>query len=65
MTSSAQIDEGVEIKASDGTVYHDDILFGADDKYSVICQNLYEQLEKKGIQPESDKEKLPFTNACQ
>ncbi|KAG0301903.1 hypothetical protein BGZ98_007954 [Dissophora globulifera] len=56
--------EGVMIRTWDNQTHHGDILVGADGAYSAVRQSLYMQLDKKGVLPPSDKERLPFTNTC-
>ncbi|KAF9397975.1 hypothetical protein BGZ94_006133, partial [Podila epigama] len=51
--------EGVTVKC--GTLYHGDILVGADGAHSTIRQNLYRSLQAKGELPPSDGMPLPFT----
>ncbi|KAF8978206.1 hypothetical protein BGZ46_006724 [Entomortierella lignicola] len=46
----------VIIHCSDDTSYTGDILVGADGAYSGVRQNMYEQMDKKGILPKSDLE---------
>ncbi|KAG0203749.1 hypothetical protein BGX33_008919 [Mortierella sp. NVP41] len=47
VTSTKQDDNGVRTSSSNGTVFHRDILVGADGVYSSVRRNLYEDLKKK------------------
>ncbi|KAF9426460.1 hypothetical protein BGZ76_002757 [Entomortierella beljakovae] len=49
-------DGRVTIHCSDNTAYTGDILIGADGAYSGVRQNMYRQMDDKGILPKSDKE---------
>ncbi|KAF9898248.1 hypothetical protein BX616_004291, partial [Lobosporangium transversale] len=64
VTSIAQDDDSVTITCADGTSYTGDILVGADGAYSGVREELYKQLEKEGILPESDKESLSKGYIC-
>ncbi|KAF9177802.1 hypothetical protein BGZ49_005494, partial [Haplosporangium sp. Z 27] len=46
----------VTIHCSDDTSYTGDILIGADGAYSAVRQNMYKQMDEKGILPKSDLE---------
>ncbi|KAF9183095.1 hypothetical protein BGZ49_004628, partial [Haplosporangium sp. Z 27] len=49
-------DGKVHVYCSDNTVYTSDIVIGADGAYSGVRQSMYDQMEKDGTLPESDKE---------
>ncbi|KAF9424441.1 hypothetical protein BGZ76_003525 [Entomortierella beljakovae] len=55
---------GIIIRTSDNMTHEGNILVGADGTYSAIRQCLYEQLEKKGQLPSSDKEPLRYSMLC-
>ncbi|KAF9347706.1 hypothetical protein BGX26_000834 [Mortierella sp. AD094] len=62
--STAQTDSGVEIRCSDGSSFHGDILVGADGAYSSVRQCMHKSLKEKGMLPKSDSEKLKFDQHC-
>ncbi|KAF9427040.1 hypothetical protein BGZ94_005568 [Podila epigama] len=52
--STSQDDIGVSCHCADGTVYHGDILVGADGAYSSVRQSLYKELVIHGNLPRQD-----------
>ncbi|KAF8958828.1 hypothetical protein BGZ46_001879 [Entomortierella lignicola] len=52
--STEEKEEKVIIHFSDNTSHSGDILVGADGAYSAVRQNMYKQMNAKGILPESD-----------
>ncbi|KAG0243187.1 hypothetical protein BG011_003186, partial [Mortierella polycephala] len=46
------------------TSYNGDILVGADGAYSAVRQNIYNELDEKGLLPKSDMEDLFIGNTC-
>ncbi|KAF8949750.1 hypothetical protein BGZ46_004960, partial [Entomortierella lignicola] len=48
--------DGITVYCSDNTAYECTILVGADGAYSAVRQNMYRQLDEKGMLPESDKD---------
>lgn len=52
--STTQDDFGVSCHCADGTVYHGDILIGADGAYSAVRQSLYKDLRARGNLPRQD-----------
>ncbi|KAF9427679.1 hypothetical protein BGZ76_002232 [Entomortierella beljakovae] len=62
--SYVETDVGIIIKTSDGMTHEGDILVGADGTYSAIRQCLYEQLDKKGQLPSTDKAPLRYSMLC-
>ncbi|KAF9180014.1 hypothetical protein BGZ51_006513 [Haplosporangium sp. Z 767] len=62
--SYTQDEAGVEVRTWDNGKHRADILVGADGAYSAVRQTMYQDLEKQGKLPASDKEQLPFTNVC-
>ncbi|KAF9107223.1 Aspartate aminotransferase, cytoplasmic, partial [Mortierella sp. AM989] len=55
---------GTIIKTSDNMMHEGNILVGADGTYSAVRQCLYEQLEKNGKLPSSDKKPLGYSTVC-
>ncbi|KAF9406182.1 hypothetical protein BGZ94_003217 [Podila epigama] len=55
-----QYDNGVIIRCSDKSVYHGDILVGADGTYSAVRQSVYKEIKLKGDLPACDNVDLPF-----
>ncbi|KAF9120514.1 hypothetical protein BGW39_011314 [Mortierella sp. 14UC] len=64
VTTIAEEGDKVKIQTADNSVYEGDILIGADGAYSIVCQSMYEKLEKEGKLPKSDQEDLPFSCTC-
>ncbi|KAF9188435.1 hypothetical protein BGZ51_000600 [Haplosporangium sp. Z 767] len=62
--STSQTEEGVLVRCSDGSVYHGDILVGADGAYSSIRQCMHKTLKDKGMLPRSDSQQLKFDQHC-
>ncbi|KAF8975403.1 hypothetical protein BGZ46_009148 [Entomortierella lignicola] len=54
-------DGKVIIHCSDNTTYTGDILVGADGAYSAVRQNMYKQMDEKGIIPKSDMEEFSIS----
>ncbi|KAF9109595.1 hypothetical protein BGX27_007459 [Mortierella sp. AM989] len=55
---------GIIIRTSDNMMHEGNILVGADGTYSAVRQCLYEQLEKSGRLPSSDKKPLSYSTIC-
>ncbi|KAF9102638.1 hypothetical protein BGX27_010922 [Mortierella sp. AM989] len=55
---------GIIIRTSDNMMHEGNILVGADGTYSAVRQCLYEQLEKNGKLPSSDKKPLGYSTVC-
>ncbi|KAI1291469.1 hypothetical protein EDD11_008916 [Mortierella claussenii] len=55
---------GVMIRTSDNNTHEGNILIGADGAYSGVRQSMYDQLEKEGKLPSSDKSPLGFSSVC-
>ncbi|KAF9407346.1 hypothetical protein BGZ76_006129, partial [Entomortierella beljakovae] len=62
--SHVETDVGIIIRTSDNMTHEGNILVGADGTYSAVRQCLYEQLDKKGKLPSSDKEPLKYSIVC-
>lgn len=60
VVSFDQDEKRVQIRCSDGSRYHGDILVGADGAYSSVRKNLFQILDSTGQLPASDKTPLPF-----
>ncbi|KAG0340338.1 hypothetical protein BG004_006468 [Podila humilis] len=56
--STQQNEAGVVVRTADGSFYHGDILIGADGAYSAVRQNLYKEMDKKGMLPDEDKKEM-------
>ncbi|KAF9896992.1 hypothetical protein BX616_006373, partial [Lobosporangium transversale] len=54
IVSVSQDDIGVSVHCSDGSIYHGDILVGADGAYSAVRQSLYKDLRAHGNLPKQD-----------
>ncbi|KAF9334406.1 hypothetical protein BG006_002244 [Podila minutissima] len=52
--STSQDDLGVSVHCSDSTIYHGDILVGADGAYSSVRQSLYKEMVLRGNLPKQD-----------
>ncbi|KAG0347053.1 hypothetical protein BG004_000219 [Podila humilis] len=52
--STSQDDVGVSCHCSDSTIYHGDILIGADGAYSSVRQSLYKEMVLRGNLPRQD-----------
>lgn len=59
-----QNDEGVTIHCSDDSIYHGDILVGADGAHSAVREHLFQVLLDKGMLPSVDDGDLPFDCVC-
>ncbi|KAF9150602.1 hypothetical protein BGX20_005637, partial [Mortierella sp. AD010] len=55
---------GIIIRTSDNMTHEGSILVGADGTYSAVRQCLYEQMDKRGLLPSSDKEPLKSSTIC-
>ncbi|KAG0340462.1 hypothetical protein BG004_006396 [Podila humilis] len=62
--SYAQTERGVDVRCSDNSLYHADIIVGADGAYSAIRQIMYKDPEVAPTIPGSDKGSLPFKCVC-
>ncbi|KAG0331482.1 hypothetical protein BG004_001641 [Podila humilis] len=62
--SFTQDDSGVNVRCSDNSLYHADLIVGADGTYSAIRQNMYKDPEVAPTIPAVDKGKLPFRCVC-
>ncbi|KAG0331522.1 hypothetical protein BG004_001628 [Podila humilis] len=62
--SFTQDDNGVNVRCSDNSLYHADLIVGADGAYSAIRQNMYKDPEVAPTIPAVDKGKLPFRCVC-
>ncbi|KAG0340665.1 hypothetical protein BG004_006330 [Podila humilis] len=56
--STQQNPEGVMVRTADNSMYHGDILVGADGAYSAVRESLYAELEQKGLLPSEDREEM-------
>ncbi|KAF9929910.1 hypothetical protein BGZ65_005573 [Modicella reniformis] len=54
IVSTSQDDFGVSCHCADGSIYHGDILIGADGAYSAVRQSLYRDLKAHGNLPRQD-----------
>ncbi|KAG0025155.1 hypothetical protein BGZ82_010195, partial [Podila clonocystis] len=54
----------VMVRCSDSSVYHGDILVGADGAYSAVRQCMHRDLKSMGMLPRSDSEPLKFDQNC-
>lgn len=54
IVSTTQDEFGVSCHCADGTIYHGDILIGADGAYSAVRQSLYKDLRAHGNLPRQD-----------
>ncbi|KAF9585756.1 hypothetical protein BGW38_000880 [Lunasporangiospora selenospora] len=64
VVSIIQDKDGVTVNCDNGSTYRGDILVGADGARSSVRRSLFEQLDREGLLPESDKGELEFTNTC-
>ncbi|KAF9203186.1 hypothetical protein BGZ49_006682 [Haplosporangium sp. Z 27] len=55
---------GIIIRTSDNMTHEGNILVGADGTYSAVRQSLYDQLNKNGKLPSSDKEPFHYSTIC-
>ncbi|KAG0259304.1 hypothetical protein BG011_002725 [Mortierella polycephala] len=62
--STSQTEEGILVRCSDGSIYHGDILVGADGAYSSVRQCMHKSLKDKGLLPRSDSQQLKFDQHC-
>ncbi|KAF9308088.1 hypothetical protein BG003_011645 [Podila horticola] len=54
----------VMVRCSDNSIYHGDILVGADGAYSAVRQCMHRDLKSMGMLPRSDSEPLKFDQNC-
>ncbi|KAF9325570.1 hypothetical protein BG006_010960 [Podila minutissima] len=54
----------VMVRCSDNSVYHGDILVGADGAYSAVRQCMHRDLKSMGLLPRCDSEPLKFDQNC-
>lgn len=59
-----QNDQGVTIHCSDNSIYHGDILVGADGAHSAVREHLFQVLQDKDMFPSVDDGGLPFDCVC-
>ncbi|KAF9195123.1 hypothetical protein BGZ51_004550 [Haplosporangium sp. Z 767] len=62
--SHVETGEGIIIRTSDNKTHQGHILVGADGAYSGVRQSLYEQLDKLGQLPASDKKPMTYSSVC-
>ena len=62
--STSQTEEGVMVRCSDNSIYHGDILVGADGAYSSVRQCMHKSLKEKGLLPKADSQQLKFDQHC-
>ncbi|KAG0258577.1 hypothetical protein BG011_003206 [Mortierella polycephala] len=62
--SHVETGEGIIIRTSDNKTHQGHILVGADGVYSGVRQSLYEQLDKLGQLPASDKKPMTYSSLC-
>ncbi|KAG0340464.1 hypothetical protein BG004_006398 [Podila humilis] len=62
--SYTQTERGVDVRCSDNSLYHADIVVGADGAYSAIRQIMYKDPEVAPTIPAADKGSLPFKCVC-
>ncbi|KAF9026170.1 hypothetical protein CPC16_003889 [Podila verticillata] len=54
----------VMVRCSDNSIYHGDILVGADGAYSAVRQCMHRELKNLGMLPRADSEPLKFDQNC-
>ncbi|KAG0279761.1 hypothetical protein BGZ95_000293 [Linnemannia exigua] len=64
ITETSQNDNGVKIHCSNGAVCEGDILVGADGAYSIVRQNMYNQLKAEKKLSPTDAKPLPYSTEC-
>ncbi|KAG0331481.1 hypothetical protein BG004_001640 [Podila humilis] len=62
--SFTQDDNGVNVRCADNSLYHADLIVGADGAYSAVRQNMYNDPEVAPTTPVSHKGTLPFKCVC-
>ncbi|KAG0330505.1 hypothetical protein BG004_002099, partial [Podila humilis] len=62
--SYTQTERGVDVRCSDNSLYHADIIVGADGAYSAIRQIMYKEPEVAPTIRAADKGSLPFKCVC-
>ncbi|KAG0331989.1 hypothetical protein BG004_001428 [Podila humilis] len=62
--SFTQNDKGVDVRCSDNSLYHADIIVGADGAYSAVRQIMYKDPEMASTIPAAEKGALPFKCVC-
>ncbi|KAF9571693.1 hypothetical protein EC968_000290 [Mortierella alpina] len=62
--STSQTEEGVMVRCSDNSIYHGDILVGADGAYSSVRQCMHKSLKEKGLLSKADSQQLKFDQHC-
>ncbi|KAG0054780.1 hypothetical protein BGZ83_010456 [Gryganskiella cystojenkinii] len=62
--STEQTDDGVLIQCEDGSVYHGDILVGADGAYSSVRESIYRSLKEDDLLPASDSQMMSKGYVC-
>ncbi|KAG0335239.1 hypothetical protein BG004_000077 [Podila humilis] len=62
--SFSQTERGVDVRCSDNSLYHADIIVGADGAYSAIRQIMYKDPEVTPTIAAADKGALPFKCVC-
>ncbi|KAF9991005.1 hypothetical protein BGZ75_007188 [Mortierella antarctica] len=62
--STSQTEEGVMVRCSDNSIYHGDILVGADGAYSSVRQCMHKSLKDKGLLSKADSQQLKFDQHC-
>ncbi|KAG0035398.1 hypothetical protein BGZ82_005290 [Podila clonocystis] len=64
IVSFDQDSQDVIVRCSDGTIYHGDILVGADGAHSAVRQHMYKILKEQKKLPSSDDAPLPYSCVC-
>ncbi|KAG0349975.1 hypothetical protein BG005_010494 [Podila minutissima] len=62
--SFQEIENQIQVHTSDNSLYHGDILVGADGAYSAVRQHLYKTLKATDDLPKSDDVALPYRCVC-